>query len=110
MKFQTLYFLFVANSVALKSFYAYADQQFCANKNGESIGLAGWKEDKIESTGSNTILLERKGGDGCPCSYVSLAAVLELRFTEILPNGNSLNHFSLFRQIFNVLLKLMGKL
>lgn len=72
MKFQTLYFVFFANVVALKSFYANADQQFCANENGDSIGLAGWIEDKIENTGPNTILLDRRGGDGCPCSYVSL--------------------------------------
>lgn len=72
MKFQTFYFLFYANAVALKSFYANADQQSCANENGESIGLAGWIEDKIENTGPNTILLDRRGGDGCPCSYVSL--------------------------------------
>lgn len=47
---------------------------FCLDKENESHGLGGQRVITVDGF-ENTILLNRKGGENCPCSYVSLGRI-----------------------------------
>ena len=62
MKLQSAYIGLVASLSG-----ATAQQQFCTDKDNTLIGYAGQREDTI----GNSVILDRRGGENCPCSYVS---------------------------------------
>ena len=48
---------------------------FCLDEDNISYGPGGQRVDTVDGF-ENTILLNRKGGENCPCSYVSLGRMI----------------------------------
>lgn len=78
MKLKGAYLLSMAmammNNINLSSASQARDHDegdFCLDKDDISYGPGGQRVDTIDGF-ENTILLNRKGGENCPCSYVSL--------------------------------------
>lgn len=89
MKLKGAYLLSLAtammNNINLSSAKQARDHDvgdFCLDKKKVSYGPGGQRVETAEGF-ENTILLNRKGGMNCPCSYVSLGRMI-VKKTKIL--------------------------